>query len=209
MLTKIRSLILVVLGVSCGVYVVTSNLHKFQTARNPAAIRHAYDITHLRGSNLDAALKERLLSGVETFKDEQGVGIGFGHFAFSLDSGEKILGCRAYDKINLSFEAEGVAVNGEKPKMTVEGHCEYSSDLTKINPLWIPARRIFGERPADGDFSDYDRPVQVKFSNVADEWPRKWVLIGVSVIGEKGQVDISQYEVGQILGRPFLIDLEN
>jgi hypothetical protein len=195
-------------GIAGGSYIVSQSLYRFQTSRDPAAIRQVYDITHLHGSSLDKAMKERMLLGLETFKDDQGFGIGLGHFAFSLDSGEKVLGCRAYEKVILHFEAEGVAVNGEKPTMTVTGKCNYSSDLTKIDPLWIPIAKIFGERPSDGDFSDYDRPVHITFNNMADEWPRKWVLTSMTVQGEKGQVDISKYEVGQILGKPFMINLE-
>lgn len=208
MFNKFIPVFLILVGVVGGSYIVQKSAHKFQIPRDPAAIRQVYDVTHLRGSTLERAVKERILAGLETFEDEQGFGIGFGHFAFSMDSGEKVLGCRAYQKVILSFEAEGVAVGGEKPKMQVEGKCEYSADLTKINPLWIPVARIFGERPSDGEFSDYNRPVQLTFSNVADEWPRKWVLIGMTVQGEKGQVDVSRYEVGQILGKPFIINLE-
>ena len=120
-----------------GSYVIGTNIAKYQTVRDPAAIRQVYDFTHLHGSILDSAVKERLVSGLEIYKDQQGLGIGLGHFAFSTGSGEKVLGCRAYKKITFEFEAEGVAVNGEKPTMKVEGQCQYSSDLTKINPIWI------------------------------------------------------------------------
>ncbi len=209
MVSKFFSFVIVLAGAALGYFIISFSAHKFQTTRVPAAIRQVYDITHLRGSSLQAAVKERLLGGLETFKVGQGFGIGLGHFAFALDSGEKVLGCRAYQKVTLSFEAEGVAVNGEKPTMTVEGRCEYSADLTKINPLWIPVARIFGEKPSEGEFSEYGRPVQLKFSHISDHWPRQWVLVGMTVQGEKGQIEISKYEVGQILGKPFLINLEN
>lgn len=208
MVNKFISFAIVVFSAAAGYFIISLSLHKYQSGRVPAAIRQVYDITHLHGSSLQTAVKERLLGGLETFKDEQGFGIGLGHFAFSLDSGEKILGCRAYQKVTLSFEAEGVAVNGEKPTMVVEGRCEYSADLTKINPLWIPVARIFGEKPSEGEFNDYGRPVQLKFNNIADHWPRQWVLVGMTVQGDKGQIEINKYEVGQILGKPFLINLE-
>ncbi len=191
-----------------GTIMVGTNMSKFQGTRDPAAIRQVYDFTHLSGSNLEGAVKERLVSGLEIYKDEQGLGIGLGHFAFSLNSGEKVLGCRAYKKITFEFEAEGVAVNGEKPTMKLEGQCQYSSDLTKINPVWIPSARIFGERPGDDGFDEYERPAQVNFKNVADYWPRQWVLIGLTVQGDSGQVQVNKNEVGQILGRPFTINME-
>ena len=191
-----------------GSLMVGTHLNKFQASRDPAAIRQVYDFTHLQGSNLDRAVKERLVSGLEIYKDQQGLGIGLGHFAFSMASGEKVLGCRAYKKITFEFEAEGVAVNGEKPTMKLEGQCQFSADLTKINPIWIPVARIFGESPGDDGFDEYERPAQVNFKNVADYWPRQWVLIGLTVEGESGQVQVDKSEVSQILGRPFKINME-
>lgn len=200
--------IIMAAGMLAGSLMVGTHMGKYQTVRDPAAIRQVYDFTHLHGSILDAAVKERLVSGLEIYKDQQGLGIGLGHFAFSTGAGEKVLGCRAYKKITFEFEAEGVAVNGEKPTMKVEGQCQYSSDLTKINPIWIPVARIFGERPGDDGFDEYERPAQINFKNVADYWPRQWVLIGLSVEGESGQVQVDKAEVGQILGRPFTINME-
>jgi hypothetical protein len=201
--------LIVFFSMLAGGMIVATNVKKFQAGRDPAAIRQVYDFTHLHGSILDTAVKERLVSGLETFKDDQGFGIGLGHFAFSLDSGEKVLGCRAYQKVTFQFEAEGIAVEGEKPTMTVEGKCEYSNDLTKINPLWIPVARIFGEHPGDGDFNDYERPVQLKFAHVSDVWPKHWVLIGLSIQGDQGKVEVDRSEMSQILGRPFMIDLQD
>lgn len=208
MLKPLKYILLVVTCAVASAALMVGNLHKFRANRDPAAIRQVYDITHLRGPALDVAVKERLLSGLETFEDDRGFGVGLGHFAFATASGEKVLGCRAYQKISMTFEAEGMAVSGEKPKMVVEGGCEYSNDLAKINPLWIPVSRIFGEVPNDGEFSNYERPVQMKFSHVADHWPRKWVLVALQIQGKKGQVDVNRYEIAQILGQPFLINLE-
>jgi hypothetical protein len=191
-----------------GSAIVIKNVSRFQSDRNPAAIRQVYDFTHLQGSALSMAVKERLVAGIEVEKDNSGYGISLGHFAFSMESGEKVLGCRAYQKVILDFEAEGMAINGEKPTMTLEGKCEYSNDLVKINPLWIPVARIFGERPGDGEFNDYERPVQLKFNNVADHWPRQWVLTGLTMRGDKGEIRVDRSEVGHILGRPFMINLE-
>jgi hypothetical protein len=206
---KLVGFSVVVVSFVMGYFVIALSVHKFQSGRVPAAIRPAYDMTHLRGSNLQTALKERMLAGIQTFKEEKGFGIGFGHFTFALESGEKVLGCRAYQKIKMEFEAEGVAVNGEKPNMTVEGKCEFSSDLSKINPLWIPVARIFGEKPAEGEFKGENLPSQLKFTHIADEWPRQWVLIGMTVQGDKGQIEVTREEVSQILGKPFLINFEN
>lgn len=192
-----------------GFAIIFNTTSKFQVSRDPAAIRQVYDFSHLRGSALEGAMKERLVAGIEVFKQEQGLGLGFGHFAFVNANGEKTLGCREYSKMTLQFEAEGVVVNGEKPKMEVEGTCEYSDDLAKINPLWVPVARIMGERPADGEFQFREgKGIIVRFANISDEWPRKWVLVGMNMKGQSKEMSVDRNEIGKILGHPMLVNIE-
>lgn len=205
-LTRI-SVFVLFFAVGFGIVVQTSS--QFHVARDPAAIRQVYDFTHLRGGALDGAMKQRLVAGIEIFKSEDSFGLGFGHFAFLNESGERTLGCREYAKMILTFEAEGVVVNGEKPVMEVEGACEYSEDLAKINPLQVPVAKILGERPADGEFQYREgREVAVRFTNISDEWPRKWVLVGMKMKGATREMAVDRNDIGRVLGHPLMISIE-
>lgn len=191
-----------------GYGMVNSTTSRFMIGRDPAAIRQSYDFTHLRGSALDVAMKERTLAGLDFVRGNGSLGIQLGHFALVNSSGEKTLACREYPKVTMAFEAEGVVVNGERPRMEVEGGCEFNEDLTRINPLMIPVASILGEKPADGEFQFRDgKPVVIRFSNLSDEWPRKWVLVGVKMSG-RSDFQMDRNDVIKILGRPTLIQFE-
>jgi len=190
-----------------GLAVIRFSDRHFQQQRDPAAIRQVFDFSRLRGSALEIAVKERLISGLDIYKSEQGFGLSLGHFAFQKENGEKTLGCQHFSKVAVVFEAEGYAVSGNKTTLEIEGGCEYSSDLAKINPLVIPMARILSERPADGDFNFQEgTPVSLRFLNVPEAWPRKWVLIGVRIEGEGQSISVDRNEVAQILGHPLMIN---
>jgi len=179
--------------------------------RNPAALRTSFDYSYLSGEKLAEAAKNRLLSGFEIRHNADGLGLGLGHFVFIDSSGEKKLACQAFKKVIFTFEADGVSVAGEKSTMDVEGPCEYSNDMAKINPLYIPIGKILNERPGDGEFQfNGTHPVTVRFSNLADTWPKTWLLKSVRLQTEKSSDDllIESNEVARIMGHPIVISLK-
>lgn len=208
MKTMVLRVSVVMICFAIGYGMVKSTTSQFMIGRDPAAIRQSYDFTHLRGSALDVAMKERTLAGLDFVRGQGELGIQLGHFALVNPAGEKTLACREYPKVTMAFEAEGVVVNGERPRMEVEGGCEFNEDLTRINPLMIPVASILGEKPADGEFQFRDgKPVVIRFSNLSDEWPRKWVLVGVKMSG-RSEFQMDRNDVLKILGRPTLIQFE-
>lgn len=193
-----------------GFSAILATSPKFIISRDPAAIRQVYDFSHLRGSALEVAMKERVIGGLEVFQEARQIGVGVGHFAFVNSAGEKTLGCREYGKITFKFEAEGIVVNGERPVMEVEGACEFSEDLAHISPLYIPVARIFAEKPADGEFQFRDgKEITVRFSNLSNEWPRQWVLVGTKMSGGHSDFIVNRNDLGKVLGRPFVLNLRD
>lgn len=180
-------------------------------ARDPAAVRQVYDFSNLSGRDLTVAMKKRLLAGSAVIRVQQSLGIELGHFALAKLTGEKTLACQEFQKVTLHFEAEGVATSGERPVMEVEGACEYSADMTKINPILIPLDKILAEKPSDGEFQYRGgHPVTVKFSGMTEEWPTRWLLKGVrlSNAAEQKELLIDAEEVSQILGRPMMVNFK-
>ncbi len=154
------------------------------------------------------AVKQRLLTGLEFRKNTEGTGIGLGHFAFMNAVGEKKLACQEFGKVSLSFEAEGVSVAGDKPTMEIEGRCEFSTDMTKINPLFIPIAKIRGERPGDGEFQfNEGSAITVRFANLPESWPKLWLLKSVKLLNEKSSeaLVIESDEVAKYLGHPMVL----
>lgn len=172
--------------------------------RDPAAIRKVYDFSGLDGSELSEASKKRLISGFEVTREGENIGLRLGHFVISSASGQKVFACDHYDRVILSFEGEGVAVNGDKPAMEIEGPCSTDQDVNRISPLWIPVARLSGETL---DNSEPDRSdVKLRFSRVSEEWPAHWVLVKVKLRNQQDEeVTIEQTELRELLDRPVVI----
>lgn len=180
----------------------------YQINRDPAAVRTNFDFSHLSGERLQEAVKQRLLAGFELKKSPDGTGIGLGHFVFQDDKGIKRLACQEFGKVTLSFVAEGISVAGDKPYMELEGRCEYSPDMAKINPLFLPVAKILNEKPGDGEFNfNEGHAVTVRFTNLPEEWPRTWLLKSVKLSNEKNSesVIVESDEVAKYLGHPLVL----
>lgn len=201
-----------VFGLFTVCFVMGYSLIKFttdevQAQRDPAAVKNNFDFSHLQGEKLTTAMKQRLLAGIEFRKSPVGTGIGLGHFVFLDQQGEKKLACQEFGKVALVFEAEGVSVAGEKSVMEVEGRCEFSSDMSKINPLFVPIAKIVGENPGDGEFQfNEGSVVTVRFSNLPEAWPRTWLLKSVKLMNENDArvLTVESEEVAQYFGHPMV-----
>ncbi|MGZ3803201.1 MAG: hypothetical protein ACXVB4_03250 [Pseudobdellovibrionaceae bacterium] len=193
-------------GVGYGVILHTSEWEP--VSRDPAAIRQVYDFSNLSGMSLTNAMKKRLLSGSTVIRKNQSLGVELGHFAMANIAGEKTLACQEFQKVSLRFEAEGVAIGGERPVMEVEGACEFSEDMTKINPILIPVDRVLAEKPADGEFQYREgTPVTIRVHGLSAEWPTRWILTSVRLSSSADQKEllIDSNEVSEILGRPLMV----
>jgi len=180
-----------------------------KSSRDPAAIKKVYDFSHLEGSALNFAAKQRLLDGAKVIHDKKDVGVELGHFVIRGADGEKAFACQRYSKVILGFEGDGVAVGGELPKMEVEGSCEISTDINRIAAVWIPVSRIIGEPVADGEFDFREgHPAKLKFANVSDQWPTTWMLKSVKLVdptGQNSEVAVPTEELKQILKKPLIL----
>lgn len=200
---------LFILFFAVGYGYLRSTTELAQINRDPAAVRSNFDFSHLSGQNLQDAAKQRLLAGFELKKTPEGTGIGFGHFVFQDAKGEKKLACQEFGKISMTFIAEGVSVSGDRPIMELEGRCEFSADMSKISPLYIPVAKILNEKAGDGEFRfNEGRVVTVKFVNLSDEWPHTWLLKSMKLSSEKSNaaVVIESNEVAKYLGHPLVIN---
>lgn len=187
---------------------VASNL----VTRDPAAIRRTYDFSMLNGSALEAAAKQRILSGAKVVRSNSEVGIELGHFVVKGADGQKALACQRYSKLVLTFEGDGSAINGELPRMDVEGACEVSNDINSISPLMIPVAKILGEPVGDGEFSFREnKALAIRFTNVLDQWPTSWHLKSVRLFDSQkttDQVVISAEEIKGISSKPVILDFK-
>ncbi|MCB0370016.1 MAG: hypothetical protein KDD45_11480 [Bdellovibrionales bacterium] len=201
--------ILTLLGTfAIGVSFIFATNEKYLIRRDPAAIRQSYDFTNLRGTALEVAMRDRIVSQIEIVKNEEGFGLSLGNFAFKADNGQDFFSCQYFSKIIMVFEAEGVAVSGSKPTMEVAGPCQSSEDLTKISALMIPMSKLMLEKPQDGDINFNEASLSLHFLNLPDSWPTQWNLIGIRMESQQQQFIIDRNEIAQIIGQQLLITTE-
>lgn len=179
-------------------------------ARSPAALRQAFDFSHLEGEALREASHRRLISGVRQFSTEKGLGLELGHFVTKGPSGEKEFACHVYNKIELQFVAEGMAVHGKQPQMIVEAACEMAQDINRVRPIWIPMSEIMQMQTGSIERTFYESsPVHLKFHHLSSQWPRLWVLRGVRMYSDHhvGQeLSMGHEELRQILSSGLTLE---
>lgn len=180
----------------------------FQISRDPAAIGKIYDFSKLQGEDLRLAVKQRLLAGFQVEKREGEQGISVGHFVFIDSRGDKKFACQEYNIVTITFVADGMAISGEQPTMQIEGACEFSGQVSKVNPLWIPVAKILAEKPADGELQfNENSPVTLRFNGLASEWPQTWILRSVELKKENSadSMSVEASEISKYLGHPVVL----
>lgn len=155
--------------------------------RGPAAIRRAYDVSALEGKALSRKVNEQLIGEAHVLKMDEKIGLELGQFVTEL-KGQKLLACSVYDRIEMTFQSEGEASSGEVPQMIVEGKCQNSGDKVMwMQPIWIPTADLLTRSPASTSAVEFfdKEPVALRFENVGDQWPRRWILNKVTMYDDQ------------------------
>lgn len=153
--------------------------------RNPAAIRKSYDFSKLSGSALKTAGQKRLLKDIKLAWEKERVGIELGHFVVKGESGNKEFACAFYDRVLFEFVAEGMAENGHIPQMTIEGPCEVSKNINRMEPVWLPVDQLRQLKPGElkGRFFPHEK-VTVHVEHASSAWPKTWRLQSLKVFNQ-------------------------
>jgi len=165
--------------------------------RTPAAIPKVFDYSHLEGEALNSALQRRLLTGTEFTKGQDGIELHVGHFVTNNTDGKPAFACDIYNRVTFVFQAEGFAVSGERPTLTVEGPCEMSNSMSETKPLLIPVDQVLAESPGNIELNYMEGlPVSLKFANMTEEWPHQWSLSEIKLFNRND-------------GRSIILDSKN
>lgn len=177
--------------------------------RDPAAIRRDLDFSRLDGAELITASQRRLVTAARVILENGELGVELGHFVTRGPDRGRQLACDFYDRVEITFEAEGVAEGGDKPVMKVDGPCRTGADITRIEPIWIPIGKILNEKPADMELSYADHEdLSFRFDDMTDHWPKHWVMKSVRLYNEKEagrEVAISNQDLYQLVDRPLIL----
>jgi hypothetical protein len=179
-------------------------------SRNPAAIRRDLDFSKLSDDELVTASQKRLVTAARVILSHDDVGVELGHFVTRDENGDKKLACDFYDRMTLAFEAEGISEGGEKPQMEIEGPCRVATDITRIEPIWIPVQKILAENAGDMDLSyPGDDETNYRFKDMTSEWPMQWRLKNIRLFNSQEggrQVSIGTTELSQLTPHPIEVN---
>ena len=97
--------------------------------------------------------------------------------------------CKSYDEIQIIFAAEGMAVSGEKPQVSLHLDCTKFQDEVKV-VFTVPNQQQSKRKPSSQEFSGNKEGMVVSFSNVQWVWPRSWALETVNFKSQEGDFAI-------------------
>ena len=140
------------------------------------------DYSHLLGGSFKKAVIHRILSAsyIEAPLDE--VNIHLPHFLMAVDGQKNKSACEYFQTVQVTLQAEGIAVSGKKPSITLKTPCTIgyknhilslkfpTSVFSQINPFQMTSS-VF----------EYEQTL-ISFSSIFTSWPYQWVISEISLI---------------------------
>lgn len=188
-----------------GTFFVSNS--KYIAIRNPAYVQKYAEFSELKGKAWNLLSRERLLAEAFPIREPDRTGLVFGHFITQDDLGKKYFACDLYNKIELTFVAEGITESGETTLMKVQAPCRAKADLNTLETVWIPQKEILSQTPSPSlkfDFASTD--VHVSFTNLTSQWPRQWILEDIKLVQDLNVIpslDIDAQEITRSAKSPM------
>jgi hypothetical protein len=180
-------------------------------SRIPASIPRSSDLSGLQGDLLARAGKMKLLSGLSVEQSQGSASIHLGNFVMLNQQQKKDFVCGVYNHITISFEAEGVAVGGEKPSLIVDAPCTVGSDISTLAPIEIPFSQIKSQGVQNQEMiiQQSSGPLHIVSGNNAEAWPRQWSLVDIRMTNDSDptqSLHVTQEEVRKNTNKPVLMN---
>jgi hypothetical protein len=160
--------------------------HARQGVRLPASIPKTkiFDFTKIAQGSPEIALRKHILNKSEALVKNGSFGVRVGHFMVQNSEGRTESACDVYDSVTYTFEAEGMAVNGQRPKLILSGLCHSETQATTLEPLWIPVAELMKKPAGNMDYSSNDSDqTTIRLEDMDMIWPRHWVLSTIQFHG--------------------------
>src|SRR4051812_49082085 len=112
---------------------------KNEDMRFPAAIQKVemFDYSTLSGDTLRTAMTKQIIQDSAISRKNNLYQFNFGNFIVEKLNGNPIYLCDYFDQYTITFEAEGMAVNGQRPKLIINSPCILASGLKTTQAVSI------------------------------------------------------------------------
>ena len=143
------------------------------------------DYSDLSGGSFEKATIERLSKELHLTYQAEDINIHLPHFQMQVDGKRSRSACEHFQTIQIKIIADGVAVSGKRPSLTLRSPCIISEN-NYIQSLQIPMAMFSGIKPSQM----ITRPVEynqtlISSSSMTDFWPDSWLISEVSFIPQK------------------------
>jgi hypothetical protein len=179
--------------------------------RIPASIPRSSDLSGLQGDLLARAGKMKLLGGLTLEQSKDSASVHLGNFVMLNQQQQKDFVCGVYNHITISFEAEGVAVGGEKPSLIVDAPCSVGNDISALTPIEIPISQIKSQNAGNREMviQQSGGPLHVVSGNSAEAWPKQWSLVDIKMTNDSDasqSLHVTADEVRKNTNKPVLMN---
>ena len=133
------------------------------------------------------SLSEHLLRTAKVVSVGPSLGLQLTHFEVPAATGKSIGLCQIYPRIELTFVADDMAVNGTPPALSIEGPCHPSADGQTLEPISVEFDQILHAAVKNQKFQNFlNQEVSATVQNVSDTWPKIWVLHQIRLFDSDG-----------------------
>lgn len=185
-----------------------------------------FDLTPYDGVGLQKRIKYRLFENAKWIFDRNNHYLVMGNLKFSNSSGKVVELCDEVAMVELVFQAEGVVVSGDAPKIVLRTKCstgtavaaatgvgtatvaagasvEDGAGSSELMPIAIPWRSIKALSPNASEYRT--AAASLFFRSVDDFWPNEWTLHELNLYSTTGSVflKVTGYEIISIRGFPL------
>lgn len=180
-----------------------------QNIRRPASqnevdIAVGFDLRQEPPVSLYKQLKKRLIQQATWLSRPHERGLVWPNTQFLSSDHTETLFCEEYLKMKLIFQAEGLALSGEIPRMTLETNCPSNENEESLRAIWIPIKKIRQLKALNQSWGE--NGLQFTFSGLDESWPLEWSLIEAQFFtnnGVDGILSFTGTEVFTVLGQPL------
>lgn len=213
---KSKTLLIIVLVLVAGLYVSDRiflqqrGIASFTGAVRGSVTKTYFDLTELPESEFNVAYKTALVAGLEVQKSAEAVGLAWGHFLTSNDSGGKVYACEKYPRFEMELRAEGIANSGEIPVLWVRGPCLGSDDGKKILPLTIPLANLMARLRSNPELKipigTSGEFYTITAENLYGPGARYWNVVNVRLSNQTESLSVDGYEIISLLDQALTLD---
>ena len=178
------SILLFILVFSVGFfYSKPYKVPKRQLASIPKNIHTDY--SDLLGGSLEKATINRLSSKLHVSYQTENINIHLPHFQMQVDGKRGRSACEHFQTIQVKILADGVAVSGKKPSLTLKSPCIIGEN-NYIQSLQIPMVMFSTIKPSQMTTRPVEYNQTLIFSSyMTDLWPESWLISEVSFIPQE------------------------